>query len=568
MRRFLCSSVALILSANLSFAADLPQRERPAEALPSWNWSGIYFGAHVGGSLGFTDVPDPLGSAIYGGSVRTPSVVGGLQVGVNWMVAPAWLIGAEIDASALNGDGTNTCFASSGAFSSANCRVRHDAMATLTGRAGVVTGPNGKSLFYAKGGAAYLNERIDVATNPSLRINNQLATTSGNGGRWGWTIGAGVEQAVAPALSVKLEYDYANFGSTPVATPQGIVLATNTFAITPAGTANASLATHQVKLGLNMKLGGDAYARWDGLSDYHLRGALRPTDDVAPLGEIEVGGRVWYSSGRFQKDLGSTTQFQYQGALNSRLTYQSTAASAELFGRLDGTSNVFLKGFAGGGKLLNGKMNDEDWIPFQGVPYSNTVSDPVKGNIGYATIDVGYNIVRGSDVKVGGFVGYNFYRDDKLAYGCVQLAGAPICNPAIDNTTLVIGEDNRWHSLRVGLNGVITLADGLKLTADAAYLPYAAFTGVDNHVLRTLNGTSLSPESGSGQGVQLEAILSYAVSRSFSVGAGGRYWAMWANNSDAKTNYFGLPCPCQTLPVRAERYGGFIEASYKFDASR
>jgi hypothetical protein len=50
--------------------------------------------------------------------------------------------------------------------------------------------------------------------------------------------------------------------------------------------------------------------------------------------------------------------------------------------------------------------------------------------------------------------------------------------------------------------------------------------------------------------------------RAQSEGAGGRYWAMWApGNSDT----FSLGCPCQTLPVRTERFGGFLQASYKLD---
>ena len=101
------------------------------------------------------------------------------------------------------------------------------------------------------------------------------------------------------------------------------------------------------------------------------------------------------------------------------------------------------------------------------------------------------------------------------------------------------------------------------MTAEAAYLPAAWFTGTDNHLLRTDVADTVSPESGTGHGMQLEAILSYAIGKSFSVGAGGRYWAMWANG--ATTNIFGTPCPCQTLPVRTERYGGFLQASYKFD---
>jgi len=111
----------------------------------------------------------------------------------------------------------------------------------------------------------------------------------------------------------------------------------------------------------------------------------------------------------------------------------------------------------------------------------------------------------------------------------------------------------------VGLNGVVKVTDKLSLTADAAYLPYVAFQGSDNHVLR--NG--ISPEAGTGQGVQLEGIIGYSLGKYFSIGAGGRYWAMWATNTN--TNFFGTPCPCQTLPVRTERFGVFLQASAKLD---
>jgi outer membrane protease len=255
--------------------------------------------------------------------------------------------------------------------------------------------------------------------------------------------------------------------------------------------------------------------------------------------------------------------------LVSRLTYNSDAASGEVFGRIDGPNNIFLKGFIGGGKLLSGKMNDEDWLVFgDSVPYSNTSSDPVKGSIGYATIDAGYSFFRGNGFNVGAFVGYNYYRENKQAYGCRQIANQNSdCVPTIASSVLGITEDDKWNSLRIGLNGVVMVTDRLKLTADAAYLPYVSFRGTDNHLLRTDVANTVSTESGNGQGVQLESILSYAVTPSFNVGAGGRYWAMWATN-DAKTNIFGTDCPCQTLPSRTERYGGFLEASYKFNPLR
>ncbi|WP_296518462.1 outer membrane beta-barrel protein [Rhodopseudomonas sp.] len=528
-----------------------------------WSWSGLYFGAHIGGGLGATSFSDAAGAAIYGGEVRTPAGLAGLQLGYNWqMPNTRWVVSVEADVAATNGNGTNTCLASSGAFISANCRVRQDALASLTGRVGFAAGPVGHTLFYAKGGAAFLAERLDIAANNPL-----ISSAVLNNDKVGWTVGAGIEQALAPAWSVKMEYGYAGLGSSTMATPASFRFVDPVVGYVPTapGSTHVSQNAHLVRVGLNMKFGGDAYARWDGLDDYHLRGSQQAGDSTL-RGEIEIGGRVWYSSGRFQKDLGNTANQGSQNVLISRLTYQSTAASGEVFGRVDGTSNLFLKGFAGGGSLFSGKMNDEDWIADDGIPYSNTLSNPIKSSIGYATVDVGYALWRGDGFKVGGFVGYNYYQENKSAYGCIQQAGAAalVCVPSIPNATLGITEDDKWHSVRLGINGVVTLAPGLKLTADAAYLPYVSFSGVDNHLLRTDVANTKSTESGTGQGVQLEAILAYAVTPAFSVGAGGRYWAMWATAA-ANTNIFGSSCPCQTLPARTERYGGFLEASYKFN---
>ena len=64
------------------------------------------------------------------------------------------------------------------------------------------------------------------------------------------------------------------------------------------------------------------------------------------------------------------------------------------------------------------------------------------------------------------------------------------------------------------------LTDRLKLSADAAYLPYASMEGQDIHVLRSLT----IPESGQGDGVQLQAVLTYNIFDNWDLGVGGRYW--------------------------------------------
>src|SRR5262249_24306001 len=203
--------------------------------------------------------------------------------------------------------------------------------------------------------------------------------------------------------------------------------------------------------------------------------------------------------------LGALADLSRTNLLVSRLTDDSDAASGEVFGRVDTPINVFLKGFLGGGTITSGKMNDEDWAAFNGsVPYSNT-SSSVKCDLAYATFDAGYSVFRGANANVGGFIGFNYYRENKKAYGCTQIANAfSDCVPSVPNSVLVIVEDDKWYSFRLGVNGVFTIWDRLKLTTDAAWLPFLSFNGIDNHLLRTDVSNTVSPETGGGQGYPLE----------------------------------------------------------------
>jgi hypothetical protein len=174
---------------------------------------------------------------------------------------------------------------------------------------------------------------------------------------------------------------------------------------------------------------------------------------------------------------------------------------------------------------------------------------------------MGYDLLRGSAYKVGVFAGYNSFTEYKSGFGCVQIANqnSDCAGAGIPTSVLGITENDRWQSVRVGLNGEAMLTPRLKLAGDAAYLPHVRFDGTDDHVLRNL----VSPEWGWGRGVQVETIVSYYVTPALGIGVGGRYWAMWT--TDAYTAFGGAPCPCQTLPSRTERYGGFLQVSYRFE---
>ncbi len=359
---------------------------------------------------------------------------------------------------------------------------------------------------------------------------------------------------------MKLEYDYVGLGEEAVATPPGLVQPTagvNAYNLTPAATSHVTQNFQGVELGLNYKLGVDPSARWGPAASVFPVKA--PVIVVLPGWEFEAGVRDWFSGGRFQKDLGDSSSPALANILISRLTYDTTANSGELFGRIETPQNVFVKGNVGVGSLLGGHMNDEDWALFGGtVAYSNTLSAPVGGDINYATLDLGYDFFRGPGYKLGAFVGYNYYKDNMSAYGCVQIAN-PLsdCSSAIPGSVLVITEDDTWKSLRIGVNGEIMITDRIKLGADVAYLPYVEFNGTDDHVLRTLT----IQESGTGTGLQFESILSYLITEQFSVGVGGRYWAMWTTRN-AIADFAGAPCPCQTQPAKIEQYGVFVQLDY------
>ena len=147
------SAPALVLASNLAWADGY---ETVSAGPAPFNWSGAYIGLHMGGAWGEAQVSDPFGSSIFGDNIRTPGPLGGGQLGANFQFGSV-LAGIEVDLSAADLDGTNTCFAVTGFYVSANCRSHTSALGTLTGRLGVAVGAEGRTLLYGKG--AYLHRR-------------------------------------------------------------------------------------------------------------------------------------------------------------------------------------------------------------------------------------------------------------------------------------------------------------------------------------------------------------------------------------------------------------------------
>jgi outer membrane protease len=290
------------------------------------------------------------------------------------------------------------------------------------------------------------------------------------------------------------------------------------------------------------------------------------TATPTPLMQYEVGGRYWFGNAKTSKNLYGFAP----ASMVSRLTYSDMMTnSGEIYGRVTSSNGWFLKGYLGLGAMSGGSLQDEDFPP--GIsPYSSTISQQRGGYLNYASLDVGYNLVRGGDFALGAFAGYHLLNEVVNAYGCTQTAGNPdVCQPTIPKSVEAISQTNTWQSVRVGLNGSVTFAERFKFTADAAWLPYVQLHGTDSHLLRIGNElgdfTGPVPEKGTGMGYQLEAVLNYQITPRTSIGFGGRYWYMQAHGSTEFADHVvGLLAYEQPVKWNTNIFGAFVQLSYKF----
>jgi outer membrane immunogenic protein len=283
------------LFAAPAIAGDLPlgapiyapvYRAPPILAL---NWTGCYLGGHIGGSFvdtkfsgQFVDTAVPIALGAPTSFVISDSstdltpmgFLGGGQAGCNLQFATNWVVGVEVDASWANPQGGGasneqtrrgtlignlpgftTLVASSGFASS-----KTDFITTATGRLGYTFGRLGEGMVYAKGGAAWARDKYQFYGQVSATSCVQIVAAqcvvgatvvtpfnfAGSETRLGWTVGAGVEWAFWDAWSVKLEYDYLDFGSRTV---------TFNDPLFGAATINVSEHISEVKLGVNYRFG-------------------------------------------------------------------------------------------------------------------------------------------------------------------------------------------------------------------------------------------------------------------------------------------------------------------------
>ena len=275
MKRFLlaCTAWVGVSGAN---AADLPlPASPPIAAPPAFTWSGFYVGGHVGYGWADFDFRDPTvtisGPVVlpFGAIIGVPlqrrfdadSFLGGGQVGVNAQFGPV-VVGIEGDFSwtDLRGQYRSTSGPTAiGPFSvttAEGAAARVEWISTARGRLGFAFD---RFLVYGTGGVAFGEVRGagDItATLPPL--GSVTLTANDRRTHVGWTAGGGLEAAITPNLSAKVEYLYADLGREHHQAPAFLSGTPAVTALIPAGTSvraagDFSAQVQTVKVGLNYR---------------------------------------------------------------------------------------------------------------------------------------------------------------------------------------------------------------------------------------------------------------------------------------------------------------------------
>ncbi|EJW12602.1 hypothetical protein A33M_1885 [Rhodovulum sp. PH10] len=309
---------------------------------------------------------------------------------------------------------------------------------------------------------------------------------------------------------------------------------------------------------------GTVAARWPALP---MVPALPPLGPFA----VEVGGRYWYSRG--STAFGFANGDPFSGNPTSTLDWNDTTGhSGEVFARIDHRpSGVFVKGFLGGGALDGGTIVDRDFYAGQ-VKFSDTSSRIGGDDFWYGMIDVGWAYrVPSLGFRVGGFVGYHYWREKMTAYGlrcnADDVGGwfCPTGSVPYPDSTAVGAYEPTWHAMRLGLDAQWRFMPRWTVSGEVAYVPIAHLENADSHLMRADLGPSpnIVSKSSRGYGVEAEVLVSYAVTPNLELGAGGRVWALNTDEGDVK---FGplFATPLELTKFEQVRYGLLVQAKGRF----
>ena len=230
MKRILLAGTALLAltAAQPTLAADAPVYKGPAPiaAAALFNWSGFYIGINGGyawGNATLSEAPPPAYNGPPDFSYRPNGFQGGLHAGVNWQ-ASALVFGIEGELGYLGLSGSQQFPPYVGVRTAADSVAATSGgwFASIAGRVGFAVN---NFLLYAKGGGIWANIGNSFTDTDPIGLTLVAGTTVS--GRTGWLAGAGVEVAVNPNLTARIDWTHYDFGTAShTATASNAVLYT------------------------------------------------------------------------------------------------------------------------------------------------------------------------------------------------------------------------------------------------------------------------------------------------------------------------------------------------------
>ncbi|HSR09567.1 MAG TPA: outer membrane beta-barrel protein [Bryobacteraceae bacterium] len=202
-------AISAILGIGAASAADLPMKAVPyAAPVPVFSWTGCYVGVHAGAGAMRNSVAGGSLMAVGSNYTGNGGLAGG-QLGCNYQDSN-WVFGIEGEGY-WSGMKTNyTDLNSAGFGETYNAKNKNDF--SIAARAGIAFD---RTLVYGKAGWVW--GQFDFLSTDNCCSIGSFSSSSASGTLDGLLLGVGIEHAFINNWTVKLEYNYLNFGSKAVA---------------------------------------------------------------------------------------------------------------------------------------------------------------------------------------------------------------------------------------------------------------------------------------------------------------------------------------------------------------